>query len=268
MVDPKFFGLLGRNISYSLSPLIFNSVFSKRQLPHSYGTFDIRQGELNRFVDSVRLLNIAGFNITIPYKEKIIQLIDKLDDTAKAVGAVNLVVNDNGKLTGYNTDIYGIKKTIESHLGTHLRGNNVALIGAGGSSKAVLHYLHSASPESVLVFNRTAKRAKAVINGHSNGLNVERYPLSRLRETIASRRPAMIINATPAPTGSLLDLGSLPARLRIFDLAYRPGTNAYPRSRTRCDGKFMLAAQASRGLQLLCGIRESAEELYKLIQKR
>ena len=160
MNSPKLFGVLGHHISYSLSPFIFNSVFRTQGLNYLYASFDVGRDDLRNFINSAKMLEISGFNVTIPHKEHVIRYLDDLDNLAELVGAVNLVVNRKGKLVGYDTDLYGIKATVENHLKFPIGNRRVLLIGAGGAAGAAIEYLRKAKPASVILANRTTRRAK------------------------------------------------------------------------------------------------------------
>lgn len=133
------YGLIGRNISYSFSKDFFTRKFESENSPHSYVNFDIPQIE-----DFTKILqdnpDVKGFNVTIPYKQKIIPYLDLLDKEAEEIGAVNVIkVNKNGQLKGYNTDHYGFARALE---GFYPFSEKTALIlGTGGASKAIEYVL-------------------------------------------------------------------------------------------------------------------------------
>jgi len=230
-----------------------------------YMPFDIKHKDLRKFIESVRLLEVSGFNVTIPYKEQVIRYLDDLDNSAESVGAANLVINRKGKLVGYNADLYGIKATVENHLKFPIHNRRVVLIGAGGAARAVIEYLRKAMPGSVILANRTIRRAKKL-------RDMSRMPITRivrlvkLAQCIEDPGIDMVINATPVATTALLK--SIPSGLRIFDMSYKPSEFPYGKSRIRCDGKYMLAAQAARSFSILCGAKVSADEIFKLIKRK
>lgn len=263
MESSGLYGLLGHNISYSVSPTVFNTVFRIRRISSLYASFDIKPGYLKRFIDAARLLDIRGFNVTTPHKVNIIRYIDALDDSAESVGAVNIVVNKSGKLIGYNADILGVKSTIEDYLKYGLRGRHVLLIGAGGGARAAIKYINDSHPAKIVIANRTAKHMKMI--GEMNcESKVDLISLSKIEAYLKDHKADIIINATPISTVRILK--EIPRRIRIFDMSYRPGVFPYIKSSIRCDGRYMLAAQASRSLNIMCGINEQAEKIYKMIK--
>lgn len=263
MESPGLYGLLGYNISYSISPIIFNTVFRTRRISGLYASFDIKPDDHKRFIEAVRLLDIKGFNVTTPHKVNIIRYIDALDDSAESVGAANIVVNKNGKLIGYNADILGVQSTIEDHLKYSLRGRHVILIGAGGAARAAIKYISDSRPAKTVIANRTAKNATKIAEMNRES-KMDFISVSKIEAYLKDHKVDIIINATPIPTVRILK--EIPRGIRIFDMSYRPGIFPYIKSRLRCDGRYMLAAQASRSLRIMCGINEQTEKIYKMIR--
>ncbi len=146
----KHFGLMGRNLIHSFSKKYFEEKFKTLGLlDYSYNNFEFEdEAELAHFLlDSVYKLN--GFNVTIPYKERIIPYLDELDDTALDVEAVNTVVVKNKKLLGSNTDVYGFLKAYKKTIGT--KNKTALILGTGGASKSVVFALKSLGIEVTLV---------------------------------------------------------------------------------------------------------------------
>ena len=153
------FGLVGRDISYSFSRGYFADKFDKENLPHSYVNFDLQSiDELKAIIKNTP--NLKGLNVTIPYKEQVIPLLDKLNKKAKKIGAVNTIrFTKNHKLIGYNTDFYGFKKSLQPHLKSHHK--KALILGTGGASKAIAyalkklkieHHFVSRSPKKGVTF--------------------------------------------------------------------------------------------------------------------
>lgn len=264
MVPPRLFGILGHDISYSLSPFIFNTIFRRRRMNCLYKPFDVKPEDLRKFLESVKILGISGFNVTIPHKLRIMRYLDGLDGSAESVGAANLVVNRKGNLVGYNVDTYGIKATIESYLKYSIRNKRVLLIGAGGAARAVMEYFRKVRPRSIVLSNRNKNRARR-LRDISRTENMEIVDPEGLAGQIENPGIDLVINATPVATASLLN--STPSSLRIFDMSYRLRESPYGRSRMRCDGKYMLAAQASRGISILCGLSIKVDDLFRLVRR-
>lgn len=135
-MKPRIFGLVGRNISYSFSAGYFKDKFEKLKLKrHAYANFDIQA--IRQVCDIIRYTKgLKGLNVTIPYKEEVIPLLDSLSKNAKKIGAVNTItISKKGKTKGYNTDFYGFKKALKPLLKEY--HTKALILGTGGSSKAV-----------------------------------------------------------------------------------------------------------------------------------
>lgn len=135
----KKFGLLGESLSHSISPLIHKIISKKLKTDISYSIFEVGEDEVGNFIRDLRKKDILGINITIPYKEKVIAYLDELDPLAKRIGAVNVIKVVGEKLIGYNTDYYGIEKTLERY--GDFEGKSIAVLGFGGASKTLATYL-------------------------------------------------------------------------------------------------------------------------------
>ena len=131
----KIFGILGRPVAHSLSPVMHNAAFRHLGMNAVYVAFPVT--DLAQAVAGLRGLGIGGVSVTIPFKEEIIPLIDELDPQAAAIGAVNTVVNRDGRLTGYNTDWLGAVTALTAKIS--LKGRHVLILGAGGASRAIAY---------------------------------------------------------------------------------------------------------------------------------
>ena len=132
----KLTGLLGSPVSHSISPLMHNEAFRLLDLNYVYLCFDVPEANLADTVKGLRCMNIAGFNCTMPDKTKICELIDDLSDAARMIGAVNTVVNENGRLVGHNTDGIGYMQAVKE-AGHDIIGKEMTLLGAGGAATAI-----------------------------------------------------------------------------------------------------------------------------------
>lgn len=157
-------GVIGDPIEHSLSPLMHNAALESLGLNYIYLPFHVKPEFLKGAVKSLKALEIRGINVTIPHKVAIMEYLDEIDEAALDIGAVNTVVNDNGKLKGYNTDGAGYLKSLTSETGFDAKGKNILVLGAGGASLAVITALLSEHPKSLHIVNRTFKKAKTLVN--------------------------------------------------------------------------------------------------------
>lgn len=139
MVDFKSYALFGEKISKAILPQIFNAIFGALDLPAVYLPFPVSR---DQFLTALPVLRaeFAGFNVTMPFRKDILPHLDRLDSSVKRVGTVNAVKVDDGKMTGYNTDIIGFERSLIGFVGS-MYDQDVLLVGSGGAAHAVAHVL-------------------------------------------------------------------------------------------------------------------------------
>jgi shikimate dehydrogenase len=235
----KKLGLIGRNISYSFSKKFFEEKFQKQMLDHfSYEIFDLQEIDEveNLFKDS----ELLGFNVTIPYKEKIIDYLDDVSDEARAIGAVNCVLIHEGKKTGYNTDAFGFEKTLKIHRKPHQ--NTALILGSGGAAKAVQYVLTQNG-----ISTKTVSR--------KSELNFENLD----KETVDQHK--IIVQCTPVGTFPNTDeclnfpFDGLSKDHLVIDLIYNPNYSKFilksaENEAKTVNGYYMLEQQAEKAWEI------------------
>lgn len=181
----KKFGLIGKKLSHSFSKKFFETKFQQLGINASYDNFELADiAEIRRIFE---LEHLIGLNVTIPYKETVIPLLDKLDETAQKVGAVNCILIQNGQTTGYNTDVFGFQQMIKPFLESH--HERALILGKGGASRAVAHVLQelgitvfyaTRSPQSEQEFNYAEVNERMI---QACGIIVNTTPLGMFPET-------------------------------------------------------------------------------------
>ena len=269
--SPKIFGVVGSGISYSLSPQILRLLFDRFRLPHGYYLFDIRRRDLPDFLKSARMLDVAGLNVTIPFKCEIVPYLHRIDPSARCCRAVNLVVSRNGRLTGFNTDLFGIEAVFRQAGIGSLARKRVLLLGAGGTARAMLACMMARKPEHVSVVNRGRKRLADMLSE----LGLEDKPDSimpcrpqKLRTRIRGSVWNMIFNATPVATEKILPPDAVGHAEVIFEAAYDLGNRELPPNSRVIGGVDMLVFQALRGFELFSGIKIGDHGAMKRIIRR
>jgi len=158
----KIIGLIGENIENSLSPLFHNQIILKHSVNFCYLPFQVAETDLGEAIQGIRALNVRGVNITFPYKEKVIEFLDEVEESARRIGAVNTIVNNKGILTGYNTDVIGFKKSLQDNGKFVIKEKKAVILGAGGAARAVTYSLLEEGIEEISIFNRTLEKAKKI----------------------------------------------------------------------------------------------------------
>ncbi len=265
--NTKIIGLLGHPIKHSYSPFVQNVAFEIEKLDYIYLAFDVPAANLKSALNGVVVLGMRGLNVTLPHKEKIIRYLDELSEEAATIGAVNTIVNDQGKLIGYNTDVTGIIESLEPFK-EKISGSTVSVLGAGGGARAVIYALiRHFKPEHINLINRTVQRADSIQNYFStkmryNGFKVlDLFPPDIVKELHDS---SLIINATsigmfPETEDTITDLkDSFHSSQIVFDLIYNPTKTSFlklaeKQGATVVGGLKMLVSQAAKSFELWTG---------------
>ncbi|MCL4534836.1 MAG: shikimate dehydrogenase [Bacteroidetes bacterium] len=153
--------ILGYPIHHSLSPWIHNAAFAAAGLDYVYLALDVKPGDIETAVRGLRVLDFAGITLTSPHKQTVIPLLDELTEEARAIGAVNTVVNRDGRWIGTNTDATGFRRMLELN-GLYRPGMKAVMLGAGGAARAGLYALLQVARE-VVVLNRTVSRGEELL---------------------------------------------------------------------------------------------------------
>lgn len=154
-------GLVGNPVEHSVSPVFQNKLCERMNINSVYLPFKVEQGELAKVVGAFKVLNVKGFNVTIPYKTDILDLLDEVSDEALLMGAVNTVKIVENKLCGHNTDGLGFIRALESQ-GVQIKDKNVVVLGAGGAARAAVVKLAQKGAKRIAILNRTPEKAKAL----------------------------------------------------------------------------------------------------------
>lgn len=220
----KWYAVIGDPIEHSLSPFMHNSWFSHHGIDATYIPLHVKAEMLEQSVESMKLLGIDGFNVTIPHKEKILPFLDELDEMAEKMGAVNTVVRlQNGKLKGYNTDGLGFVRSLEEAIGQTHRQDAVLVIGAGGAARGISFALEATGYKNITICNRTVEKAEAICQE----LSQEVKSLSLEQASNLLENYTIIIQTTPAglKNGSFelpFSIKKLNSKAIVADIVYNP----------------------------------------------
>jgi shikimate dehydrogenase len=216
MIDSNtsLLGLIGNPVKHSLSPAVHNQAFAAVNYNGIYLAFKVI--DLDSAIKGIKALNFKGVSVTLPHKVNVIQYLDGFDDAARKIGAVNTIVNQNGKLIGHNTDCRGALEALRTR--TAVEDKSVAVIGAGGAARAIGFGLTS-SGGRVTIFNRSQAAGEHL----AADLNGEFWPLSDWQPD----RYEILINTTPVgmypDTGAIpLPVKNLPKEMVVMDIVYNP----------------------------------------------
>lgn len=254
----KFFGLLGKNISYSFSPILHSIISQKINLDLEYKIFDLDEDEIKTLLKKIKNNEISGINITIPYKEKIKNFIENVSDEAKEIGAVNCIASFDNKICGFNTDYYGIIESFKK-MGANLKNKKVYILGTGGAAKTCQKVCKDLGGFPILVSRNTINSSKNIIT----------------YEELMKRSGYMLINATPVGTFPNVHISPVSQEIIqnfdfIFDLVYNPLETKFIKigkslGKTTLNGLYMLVVQGVKAQEIWNNIEIEYEPIYQKI---
>ena len=238
-------GILGFPVKHSMSPAMHNAAFRKLSLDWAYIPFEVDPSNIAAAVAALKALHIRGVNVTVPHKETVIKHLDAIDPLAKKIGSVNTIVNEGGKLKGYNTDGPGFIKDLTDH-GFSPKGKTVLVVGTGGAGRAIAHTLSYHGAKIVYLFDTDTARAKKLAGKVAGAIAVSRDEL-----VAAAKTASLLVNATPIGmhTGDALPLPkeALHTGLFVYDIIYNRPTRlvltAKKMGLETCNGLGMLLNQ-------------------------
>ena len=219
--------LIGNPIEHSLSPVMHNAAFKELHLDFVYLAFTVRKDELRNAIAGARSLQVHGLNVTMPHKTAIMKHLDEIDPTAKSIGAINTILNAEGRLVGYITDGVGAVKALNEN-GVSLKGKKMLLLGAGGAAKAIAY--HAAQEvEELKILNRTAQKAKELAEAlhkkfdkRISGNSLSSATLKKELEDADILVNATSVGMHPNVDQSLVDSSWLRPDLCVMDIIYNP----------------------------------------------
>jgi shikimate dehydrogenase len=263
--------IIGDPIHHSLSPGMQNAAFAALGLNCTYIAFRVPPSELKESVESLRSINIAGFNVTVPHKVEVMKHLDELDVTAKKAAAVNTVNNIEGIFRGYNTDIQGFIEPLRRRM-IDFRSMNVLVLGAGGAARAVVAGLaeESRSISKVVIANRDVERAKELAKiGSSLGLKCETISLDKAQSV--SPDSDLVVNATTLGINnepSVIDYDHIKKGSIVYEIVYRPVTTSLIENAKYAEanvvyGYEMLVEQGAKAFEIWTGIQAPRDLMKK-----
>ncbi len=236
-------GLLGARLGHSLSPQIHQEVFRRLGIEASYELIEVPAEKLADKVSELRN-NYRGLNVTIPHKVAVMDCLDHIAAEAKAIGAVNTVLFDNGGASGFNTDYFGFARLLE-HDGLVPEGKDVCVLGTGGASRAILQCVRDMKANSITVISRVIENAPEDIRAH---YTVKTY------EDLKMMDGDLLINCTPVGMFPKTDASPVDGTVMEYfaaavDVIYNPAETKFMKlarqqGKPAINGLFMLVAQA------------------------
>lgn len=278
--NTKIVGLIGHPVKHSFSPLIHNISFELGGLNYIYLPFDVPSTSLKDALKGMISLGIKGFNVTIPHKEKISPYLKDVSEEAGIVGAINTIVNEDGVLHGYNTDVHGVVESLNPYK-DQLAGSTVSVIGSGGAARSVIYALiRYFKVGEIHIINRTEQKAESLKEYFIARMifnEMKAHPLVPPDLVDIFRSSKLIVNTTSM--GMAPDTDDSATTIKesftkdqiVFDVIYTPVKTkllklAESQGATVITGLTMLVEQAAKSYELWTGEKMPTDKLYKALQ--
>ena len=220
-------GVMGDPIQHSKSPVMHQAALEAMGIQGHYVPLHIRKEGLEAAVQAMRSLGFRGMNVTIPHKVEVMRYLDAVDEGASLIGAVNTIVNDNGFLTGYNTDGIGYVRSLKEEVCPDLSGKRIVVLGAGGAARGIIYALAQEEPACITVINRTSSKAVELAEEWSSLADINGLGEEQGREAV--NQADVLINTTsvgmhPYVHVVPVDPEWIPEGIIVSDLIYNPLT--------------------------------------------
>ncbi len=272
-------GVIGDPILHSLSPAMQNAALQALDMDYIYVPFHVSPFHVEEAIAGVKALGIKGINVTIPHKVSVMDYLDQIDSVAELIGAVNTVNNEKGYLMGYNTDGYGFLRSLEEEANRKPEGQNVVILGAGGSARAIGFQLALSKIRSLVIANRTESRAVALaaeIHAKTRCPTVG-TGLDRLDAYLSTTD--IIINTTSlgmypqVDTMPPVEIDLLPSCTLVCDIVYNPSETLFLRKaaasgRATLRGLGMLAHQGAAALEIWLQVKAPIDVMKDALRKQ
>lgn len=264
--------VIGHPISHSLSPLMHQCALDHHQIAAKYLAVDLSPDELTTFISWCNQEEFLGANITIPYKEILFDTVDEIDPVSSELGVINTICKENGKLTGYNTDLYGFMKPLEKYQ-EQLEGSSAIVFGSGGASKAVVSGLIQTGIHDITIVSRNPGKKKLFTTNPEVTMRLADYS-----NWIAfAEEASVIVNSTPvgmAPNTDHSPVNETESPLLkdkiCYDLIYNPLKTRFLKLAEDHGGKpinglEMLIWQGSRSFELWTGLTFPTDKIKAVL---
>jgi shikimate dehydrogenase len=228
--DHTLYGIIGKPLKHSLSPVMHNAAFKALDVNAEYRLFPLEEEELDAFFKELKdeACPIFGLNVTVPYKEKVLEYMDSLSPIVQEIGALNtVVITEKRKLVGYNTDAPGFMAHLVE-LGVETADKKIAILGAGGSARAILGTLCMLPerPKWIKIYNRTTSRAEYLISDLKERMNLDIVESAMSVDDLNIQEADILINTTSVGLKKeddfLVSEDLLHSDLFVYDLIYNP----------------------------------------------
>ena len=274
------FGIIGYPLGHTLSPVFQNAALKHHGIDELFEAWPTHPDDLAAKVESFRADGFLASCVTLPHKQAVIPMIDELADTAIAVGAVNWIINNNGHLTGHNTDSPGFLRALTELGEFDPAGKSALVFGAGGAARAIVHALKTAGIASMTIANRTVARAEELaadfsddtLSINSCGLDADDLNDISLASDLLVNTSSMGMDGGPAPDATPVTADAISPNAVAYDAVYAPPMTPFLKEVEIAGAKSlrgftMLLLQGAVGFELATGKPAPVDEMFEAVRR-
>ncbi len=260
------YGLIGEHLSHSFSPILHKIIFKNSHIKGEYNLHEVKNEGLKEKIGELKNLEIKGFNVTIPYKLEIMKYLDEISPEAKMIDAVNTLEYREERVIGHNTDYFGFGALL-TNMDIDVKNKIAVILGSGGASKSVYHYLNNNGIKEIIFVSRDPKKKKDIYSG----VNIIDYTSLKNMANID-----IIINATPLGMYPKMDRSPVDKDIltnckAAVDLIYNPLETEFLKLARECglktsNGLYMLVAQGIKSQEIWNGVVFEDEFYHKVFK--
>ena len=274
--------VLATPIKHSISPFIHNYAFDKMGVNGVYVAWDVPKEEVAASLENIKRYDMFGLNVSMPYKQTVIPYMDELTDAAQLIGAVNTIINREGKLVGHNTDGIGFFRSLATFADFDVKDKVMTILGGGGAATAIISQAALNGASQINIFNQTefleATKEKVAELSEKTGVSIDVYPiedLSLIQEKVLKSQ--LFVNATSVGMdGKSMIIGEdfyFPTNLMVADVIYQPFETPFLRlARSKglmaINGLGMLLFQAAEAFEIWTGQPMPTDEIWQALEKK
>lgn len=278
----SLYGIFGYPLAHTLSPAMQEAAFQASGIQAFYLALELNPRQFKQTLKHCRRCSLAGFNVTVPYKETVLRYVDRVSPQAKAIGAVNTVYRQAGRFCGTNTDVDGFRAALKLEGRFNPKGKTALVIGGGGAARAVVYALSQAGARQIVIANRTARKSERILRDFKRIFPRVIYHVIELKAArVIVPEADLIVNATSLGLKpgdpEVLPRAGIPAakagRRKLFlDLIYNPAVTPFlkaakQRGHRTLNGTSMLVHQGARAWELWTGRRAPVQVMARALQQ-
>ncbi len=269
-------GIIGYPLRHSASPAFQQAAFDHLGIDAKYLAWETPPDAIAERMESLRGPGVLGANVTVPHKQAVVPFLDEVSQAAQDTGAVNTIVNREGRLTGHNTDVTGFLRALQEDAGFQAQGKRALVLGAGGSARAVVYGLLKEGAGQVTIANRTVERAHRLIEALGSPRNANAV---LLEPTELSNGWDLIVNCTtlgmrhaPGENETPLPGDAIPANSLVYDLVYNPEETPLLQAAAKAGARTlgglpMLIYQGAEAFRLWTGREAPVEVMFQAARR-